>query len=120
YTGSGYGATMYGSTKAAIERFTQGLAEEMYQYGIAVSAVSPSQVVPTPGTIHHKLVTGMDDPKGEHPDVMARAILLLATEPLDKVSGRVTYSQMILKEFGWIDEAKGRGIESRGSGYTEI
>ena len=26
--------------------------------GIAVSAVSPSQVVPTPGTIHFKLVTG--------------------------------------------------------------
>jgi NAD(P)-dependent dehydrogenase (short-subunit alcohol dehydrogenase family) len=120
YTGTGMGGTMYGSTKAALERFTQGLAEEVYQYGISVAAVSPSQVVPTPGTVYHKLVTGMDDPRGEPPDVMARAILLLATESLDKITGRVTYSQMILKEFGWIEEAKGRGIETRGSGYSEV
>jgi len=36
------------------------------------------------------------------------------------VNGRVTYSQMILKEFGWIEEAVGRGIESDGSGYSQI
>jgi hypothetical protein len=46
--------------------------------------------------------------------------LLLATEPLDKVTGRVTYSQQILKEFGWIDEAKGIGFERAGSGYSQI
>jgi len=120
YNDAGHGGTMYGSTKAALERFTQGLAEELYQYGISISAVSPSNIVPTPGTIHHKLVTGIDDPRGEHPEMMARAALLLATEPLDKVSGRVTYSQLILKEFGWIEEGKGRGIDSRGSGYSEI
>ena len=32
---------------------------------------------------------------------MAHAALLLATEPLDKTTGRVTYSQEILKEFDW-------------------
>ncbi len=59
---------MYGATKAALERFTQGLAQEVAQYdGICVTAVSPSRVVPTPGTVHHKLVTGIDDPKGEPP-----------------------------------------------------
>jgi hypothetical protein len=54
---------------------------------------------------------------------MAKAALLLATEPLDKVSGRVTYSQQILKEFGWIDEAKGTGVGDAaraGSGYSQI
>jgi hypothetical protein len=35
--------------------------------------------------------------------MMARATLLLASEPADKVNGRVTYSQQILKEFGWIE-----------------
>ena len=55
------GGVMYGATKAALERFTQGLAQEVAQYdGISVTAVSPSRVVPTPGTIHHKLVTGAD------------------------------------------------------------
>jgi citronellol/citronellal dehydrogenase len=113
------GGVMYGTTKAALERFTQGLAQEVAQYdGITVAAVSPSLVVPTPGTIHHKLVAGLDDPKGEPPILIARAALLLASEPPAKVNGRVTYSQQILKEFGWIEEAKGRGVSTQGSGYS--
>ena len=115
------GGVMYGATKAALERFTQGLAQELAQYdGISVAAVSPSQVVPTPGTIHHKLVSGIDDPKGEHPMLMARAALLLASEPAHTVNGRVTYSQQILKEFGWIEQATGRGVTTSGSGYSLV
>src|SRR5439155_21140449 len=113
------GGTCYGAEKAALERMTQGLASEVYQYGISVTSVAPSQVVPTPGTVYHRLVKGMDDPRGEPPLLMARAALLLATEPLDKVTGRVTYSQPLLREFGWISEARGRGVDTRGSGYSE-
>lgn len=120
YTESGGGGTMYGATKAAVERFSQGLAQEVYQYGVTVAALSPSHVVATPGTIYHHLVTGADDPRGESTEFMARAVLLLATEPLDKVAGRVTYSHAILKEFGWIDEASGTGINQIGSGYSQI
>ena len=65
--------------------------------------------MPTPGTVYHRLVTGLDDPRGEPPLLMARAALLLATEPVERVSGRVTYSQQILREFGWIESARGRG-----------
>jgi NAD(P)-dependent dehydrogenase (short-subunit alcohol dehydrogenase family) len=115
------GGVMYGASKAALERFTQGLAQEVAQYaGIAVSCVSPSRVVPTPGTVYHKLVASLDDPKGEPPEMMARAALLLASEPAEKVNGRVTYSQQILKEFGWIDQAQGRGVDSPGSGYSQV
>jgi NAD(P)-dependent dehydrogenase (short-subunit alcohol dehydrogenase family) len=114
------GGTCYGAEKAALERFTQGLASEVYPYGISVTAVAPSQVVPTPGTVYHRLVSGLDDPRGEPPLLMAQAALLLATEPLDRVTGRVTYSQQILREFGWIEQARGRGVDSRGSGYSEI
>ncbi len=114
------GGTCYGAEKAALERFTQGLAAEVYPHGVSVTCVSPSQVVPTPGTVYHKLVKGMDDPRGEPPLLMARAALLLASEPLDRVTGRVTYSQQILKEFGWIADGRGRGVETRGSGYSEM
>ena len=117
----GRGATMYGATKAALERFTQGLAEEVAGQGnIAVSCVSPSKVVPTPGTVYHHLVDSMDDPRGEAPDFMARAALLLASEAPAKVNGRVTYSQQILGEFGWLENPVGRGIDSTGSGYSQI
>jgi NAD(P)-dependent dehydrogenase (short-subunit alcohol dehydrogenase family) len=115
-----HGGVMYGATKAALERFTQGLAQEVAQYGgIAVSAVSPSRVVPTPGTVHHKLVSGMDDPKGEPPAYMAHAALLLASEPAEKVNGRVTYSQQILGEYGFLVHPKGRGVDTPGSGYSQ-
>ena len=115
------GGTMYGATKAALERFTQGLAQEVAGHNIAVTAVSPSLVVPTPGTIYHKLVTGIGDPKGEPPLLMARAALLLASEPADKINGRVTYSQQILSEYGLLDTAPtGRGVTIKGTGYSRI
>ena len=114
------GGTCYGSEKAALERFTQGVAAEVYQYGISVSCVSPSQVVPTPGTVHHRLVRGLDDPQGEHPELMAKAALVLASEPPEKVSGLVTYSQVLLKQYGLIDQGKGIGFEVAGSGYSQV
>ena len=116
------GGTCYGAEKAALERFTQGLASEVQEFGVSVTCFSPSQVVPTPGTVHHKLVRGLDDPRGEAPEIMAQAALLLATEPLEKVTGRVTYSQQILTEFGWMKDGKGIGVDPamKGSGYSQI
>jgi citronellol/citronellal dehydrogenase len=114
------GATCYGAEKAALERFTQGLAEEVYEYGISVTCVSPSVVVATPGTVHHHLVTGPDDPNGEPADYMAQSALILASEPLDKVTGLVTYSQVLLKQYGLIKEGRGIGFERKGSGYSMI
>jgi NAD(P)-dependent dehydrogenase (short-subunit alcohol dehydrogenase family) len=116
----GRGGTLYGAEKAALERFTQGLAAEVYDSGITVACVSPSLVVATPGVLHHKLVKSKDDPNAEPESMMADAALLLATEPLDKVTGRVTYSQQILLEHGWIKDARGIGIQRKGSGYSQI
>ena len=116
------GGTMYGATKAALERFTQGLAQEVAGHNISVTAVSPSQVVPTAGTVYHKLVKGMDDPNGEPPIYMAKAVLLLASEPAEKINGRVTYSQQILSEYGLLGDRKptGRGVSVKGTGYSQI
>lgn len=92
------GGTVYGMCKAALERFSTGLASEVYQHGIAVNALSPSQVVPTPGTLFHRLVQNED--QGEPPEVMAEASLVLCSEDPQKVTGRIAYSQPILEEFG--------------------
>ncbi|HUO05291.1 MAG TPA: SDR family NAD(P)-dependent oxidoreductase [Candidatus Binataceae bacterium] len=114
------GGVCYGAEKAALERFTQGLAEEVYEHGISVTCVSPSQVVATPGTVHHHLVKGPDDPMGEPVSYMAKSALLLATEPIDKVTGLVTYSQPLLKQYGLIDKGVGIGFNRTGSGYSLI
>jgi NAD(P)-dependent dehydrogenase (short-subunit alcohol dehydrogenase family) len=116
----GRGGTLYGAEKAALERFTQGLAAEVYDSGVSVTCLSPSLVVATPGVLHHKLVRSADDPNAEPERMMADAALLLATEPLDAITGRVTYSQQILKERGWIEAARGIGVERKGSGYSQI
>ena len=84
------------------------------------SIVRPSQVVATPGTVHHKLVEDENDARAEPVDYMAEAALWLATEPLETTSGRVTYSQEILKEAGRIEEGRGIGFERPGSGYSRI
>ncbi len=104
--------TPYGASKAALERLSQGLASEVYQYGITVACLSPSEGVATPGTVYNKLYKSLDDPRGEKPEMMAKAALLMATESLDNITGRCAHSQAILKEFGWIKEGKGYGIDS--------
>ena len=114
------GSSCYGAEKAALERLSQGLAAEVYAEGVGVAAVAPSLIVATPGTVYHKLVTGYDDPRGESPDMMAKAVLLLATLPLDSMVGRVGYAQQLLQEFGWIEGGRGPGLDAgaRVSGYS--
>jgi NAD(P)-dependent dehydrogenase (short-subunit alcohol dehydrogenase family) len=119
YQSAGNGGTLYGASKAALERFTQGLAQEMHDYGLAITCYSPSQIVATPGTVYHKLHPGFHDPSGEGVEIMAQAALLLASVPAEQINGRVTYSQQILKEFGWLSEAHGHGVETPGSGYSQ-
>jgi citronellol/citronellal dehydrogenase len=93
------GGTVYGTCKAALERFSTGLAAELYDDNIAVNALSPSQVVPTPGTLFHHLTTE-DDPRAEPPAVMAEAALMLCSAEPKVLTGRVTYSQDLLAELG--------------------
>jgi len=93
------GGTVYGMCKAAIERFSTGLAAELYADNIAVNALSPTRVVPTPGTIFHKLTT-RDDENAEPPAVIAEAALMLChAEPLTR-TGLIAYSQELLEELG--------------------
>lgn len=114
------GGALYGAQKAALERLTQGMAHELYQHGISVTCVAPSTVVPTPGTRHIFRGGTSGGQQSEPPELQAKAVLLLATEPLDRVTGRVTYSQQILKEFGWIESGRGAGVDQPGTGFSQI
>jgi NAD(P)-dependent dehydrogenase (short-subunit alcohol dehydrogenase family) len=91
------GGTVYGMCKAALERFSTGLAAELYADDIAVNALSPTKVVPTPGTLFHHL-TSEDDPNNEPPSVMAEAALRLCSAEPKALTGRIAYSQELLAE----------------------
>jgi citronellol/citronellal dehydrogenase len=96
---AGRGGTVYGMCKAAIERFSTGLAAELYDDNIAVNALSPTKVVPTPGTLFHHL-TSEGDPNAEPPSVMAAAALMLCHREPRSLTGRIAYSQELLTELG--------------------
>jgi NAD(P)-dependent dehydrogenase (short-subunit alcohol dehydrogenase family) len=100
------GGTVYGMVKAALERFSTGLAAELYADNIAVNALSPNKVVPTPGTVFHHLTTE-DNPDAEPPAVMAAAALLLCSRDPHQLTGRIAYSQDLLDELGVAAPAAG-------------
>jgi NAD(P)-dependent dehydrogenase (short-subunit alcohol dehydrogenase family) len=94
------GSTVYGMCKAAIERFSTGLASEVYADGIAVNCLSPSGLVPTPGVIFHHLTDGVPEDRLESPEVMAEAAFALCTGDPSTLTGKVTYARPLLEELG--------------------
>jgi NAD(P)-dependent dehydrogenase (short-subunit alcohol dehydrogenase family) len=96
--GTGPGTTVYGMVKAALERFTTGLAAEVHDDNVRVNVLSPTSIVPTPGAVHHNLLTPERERIAESADVMAAAALALATDPA--LTGRIAYSQQLLWELG--------------------
>ena len=94
------GGAVYGMCKAALERFSTGLASEVYADNVSVNALSPNRVVPTPGTVFHRLVTGDPNQVVEPPEVMAEAALALCSAAPPSRTGRIAYSQDLLNELG--------------------
>ena len=100
YDRPGRGGTVYGMCKAALERFTTGLAAEVYSDGIAVNVLSPSGLVATPGVVHHGLDRNVPKEMLEPAEVMAEASYVLCTGDPAKLTGRITYAKPILDELG--------------------
>lgn len=94
------GGAVYGMTKAAIERFTTGLAAELWEDGIAVNALSPNLVVATPGQMFGREYTQEMIDRAEKTEVMSEAALYLCSGDPKEVTGRITYSQDLLDEVG--------------------
>jgi NAD(P)-dependent dehydrogenase (short-subunit alcohol dehydrogenase family) len=92
-----HGATLYGTTKAALERMSTGLAAEVHRHGVAVNVVLPVAAVATPGTLALGLVPEIDAAV-EPVEQMAEAVLALASTDPRSVSGRIVTSAAILAE----------------------
>ncbi len=94
----GRGGTVYGMCKAALERFTTGLASEVYEHGIGVNVISPG-LVATPGTVHHKLVSEETRDRETPIEHMAEACLRLVHGDPHVLTGRIDYADSIMEEF---------------------
>lgn len=94
----GRGGTVYGMCKAALERFTTGLAQELYDENIGVNVISPG-LVATPGVMHHKLINDSNRERVTPVEHMAEACLHLVHGDPKTLTGRIDYADELLEEF---------------------
>jgi NAD(P)-dependent dehydrogenase (short-subunit alcohol dehydrogenase family) len=94
-----HGVTLYGTSKAALERLTTGLAAEVHRHGVAVNSVAPVAAVATEGAEAMGLLPS--DPAMVEPmEQMVDAVLALCTRDPATLTGRVTTSGRLLTELG--------------------
>ena len=97
YLRAGRGGTVYGMCKAALERFTTGLAAEVYDDNIAVNVVSPG-LVDTPGVAVHGLINEATKDRVQPIEYSAEAVYQLASGDPKTMTGRIDYAEPLLKE----------------------
>jgi citronellol/citronellal dehydrogenase len=93
--------TAYGSSKAALNRLTEGLASEYYADSIVANALAPVKAVLTEGvraTLTEDVIAG----EGilEPVEAMAEAALALCTSDRDGLNGKVHKSLTLLERLG--------------------
>jgi len=90
------GATIYAAMKAALSRYTQGLAAELENAGIAVNQIGPTGAISTPGADRYI-------PEGyptEPVEYLAEAAFALCHRPAKERTGLITYSLQYPLELG--------------------
>ena len=85
------GCVPYGMCKAALDRFTTGLAAELHGSAVSVNALGTSGLVMTPGVAVVSPHTPENAPV-EPVSAMADAAVLLCAAPAGTVTGRIVYS----------------------------
>jgi NAD(P)-dependent dehydrogenase (short-subunit alcohol dehydrogenase family) len=97
----GRGGTVYGMCKAALERFTTGLASEVYDANIGVNVISPG-LIATPGVVFHKLINESNEDRAVPVEHMSEACLRLVYGDPATLTGRITYADDMIKEFNLV------------------
>ncbi len=97
YMAGARGGTVYGMCKAALERFSTGLASEVYDDNIAVNVVSPG-LVDTPGVAVHGLINERTKDRVQPIEYIAEAVYQLSTGDPKTMTGRIDHAEPLLKE----------------------
>ena len=88
----------YGSSKAALERFTWGLAAELGPYDIAVNALKPLRPVATEGFRFQR--PDADFSTWATPEDMARATVYLAGQNARGLTGAIITAEELVRRLG--------------------
>ena len=85
------GTLVYGVSKAALNRLTFFMSEELKPYGIAVNALSPG-IVATDTALAANLKLAERHGKPPTPEVLGPALLSLATQTADTLTGQILHT----------------------------
>ncbi len=98
----GRGGTLYGAEKAALERFTQGLAMEIFDQGISVNTLSPHVSIWSEGG--HYFRTRGGDPaytgwrmSGK---IIGDAAVVICNQPAGQYTGNILYDELVMLNEG--------------------
>jgi citronellol/citronellal dehydrogenase len=93
------GGTVYGMCKAALERFSTGLASEVYADNVSVNVISPG-LVDTPGVAVHGLITEQTRSRVTPIEYIAEAVYQLVIGDPKTMTGRIDHAAPMLQELG--------------------
>ncbi len=98
------GGTAYGATKAALERFTQGLASEVYQDKVSVNALSPYLPIWSEGGHFFRSNTGEPDYSGWRlkGDVFGDAAVVICRQTAGVYTGNILYDELVMAKEGGV------------------
>ena len=82
------GGMAYSSSKAGIERLSNGLAREVSEYGISVNCLKPDDFVDSEGARYWS-PPGTDFSKWDPPDLMVKAAIFLSNQTSEGVTGGI-------------------------------
>lgn len=89
--------TPYGATKAALDRYTEGLAHEVAEHGIYVNTMAPEAIVLTEGASYVRDIARKNPDMVEPVEMMAEAALALCS---NSHVGQITFSRSIVHALG--------------------
>ena len=106
------GGAAYGATKAALERFTQGLATEVFTDGISANALSPHLPIWSEGGHYFRSSSGEPDYSGWRlsGEIIGDAAVTIAAQPAGTYTGHILYDEFVMLDEGGLtpDEVAAR------------
>ncbi|WP_174273451.1 SDR family NAD(P)-dependent oxidoreductase [Sphingomonas bacterium] len=88
----------YGVSKAALNRLSHFMAEELRPHGIAVNALSPGVVLTRPSA------AGFAGAKPATPEILGPALIFLARQSAETLTGKILHTDEFGKSWGAADE----------------
>ena len=102
------GGVAYGTTKAALERFSQGLAQEVCADRISVNALSPHLINWSEGGHYFRTQQGEPNYSGWRMSgaIIGDAVVVICEQEPGSYTGNILYDELVMRNEGGLSDAE--------------